>query len=226
MHSIAAEALAKSANWDAQAISNTAWSCAAIAMRHAPLCQSLSAAAIPRIYEFKSQECSNPAWAFATMEFRDWPLLDAIASGSIALMADFDAQGMSNPAWAFSVRCSQHVPLMEAISAESRRLYDHANTQELANFAWSNWALMIRDFTLLRPAVEIFPSTLDVNISRATLGRLVGVEWVHVADCAADESGYTFFNLALLLVKSCDLASQQQCPHTCLVSSVQVKRES
>merc|ERR1712032_567127 len=77
-HAIAAQSIATSSQWDAQALANTAWACSAIAMKHVPLLQSIAAASLRRITEEKSQERSNTAWAFATMELKDWPLMEAI----------------------------------------------------------------------------------------------------------------------------------------------------
>jgi len=152
-------------------------------MRHAPLLQSIIGAGILAVDALKSQELSNTAWAFATMEFRSWPLLESIAASSIPRINRFDSQGMSNPAWAFSQRCLRNAPLFDAIASASLRLITAANSQELANFAWSNWALILRKPMLLRPEVGAFPR----SCFGPTGERLVGVEWVHIADAASDE---------------------------------------
>merc|ERR1712190_138353 len=187
---IAAAAIRRSTEWDAQALANTAWACAALAMRHAPLSTALSAAAIKKSAELKSQELSNTAWAFSTMEFRHWPLLESIAAESIPKITHFDSQGMSNPAWAFAQRCLAHMPLRDSIAAASLPLLSVANTQELANFAWSNWALILRNPKLLRPEVQNWCGACFHPVT----GRMVGVEWDHMADCSTDEyaSPYLF----------------------------------
>merc|ERR1712032_1000718 len=150
-HAIAAQSIATSSQWDAQALANTAWACSAIAMKHIPLLQSIAAASIRRITEEKSQERSNTAWEFATMELKDWPL-------------------------------------MEAISSQARNLISDACQQELANFAWSNWAILLNRPHLLHSALRGF--TCLHHLYGPPDGRLVGVEWIHMADCAGtDEHG-------------------------------------
>jgi len=190
MHSIAAAAIRTITSWDAQALANTAWSCAAIAFRNSPLLQSISEASIIKIAELKSQELSNTAWAFATMELRHWPLMDAIASASLRLLQHFDSQGMSNPAWAFAQLACQHAPLMDSISSAALRLIPEGNQQELANFSWSNWAILVPKPFLLKRTLPGF-SRLHA-LEPDTGGRIVGVEWIHMADCAAtrDDDGH------------------------------------
>merc|ERR1712032_38345 len=177
-----------SSQWDAQALANTAWACSAIAMKHIPLLQSIAAASLRRITEEKSQERSNTAWAFATMELKDWPLMEAISASSLPIITYFDSQGRSNLAWACAQLWVGHKPLMEAISSQARNLISSACQQELANFAWSNWAILLNKPHLLHSALRGF--TRLHHLYGPPDGRLVGVEWIHMADCAGtDEDG-------------------------------------
>lgn len=116
--------------------------------------------------------------------------MDAIAEESIRMITHFDAQGMSNLAWACAQLWVAHIPLMDAIAAQALNLIRDScgNQQELANFAWSNWAILLDKPDVLHSAVRGF-KRLHYKQGPPD-GRLVGVEWVHMADaCGTDGDG-------------------------------------
>jgi len=81
-----------------QQLANTAWSCAKLQVRHAPLRDAIAASSLPSLTQFAAQECSNIAWSFAKCNLLTVPLMHALGTECAKIIGDFIPQHLGNTA--------------------------------------------------------------------------------------------------------------------------------
>jgi len=88
LDSIAASA-STTINFNAQGLSNTAWSCAMLQFGHNILLDSIGIPPLVRAFSFTEQNLSNTAWAFSKLAILYAPLLDATSAAALARISEF-----------------------------------------------------------------------------------------------------------------------------------------
>jgi hypothetical protein len=110
--------------FNAQALSNTAWAFATAGHEAPALFEAIARQAQGRVGEFKEQALSNPAWAFAKAGHEAPALFEAIAKQAQGRVGEFLPQHLANTAWAFAVadaRCDALFGGSQFVQACERR---------------------------------------------------------------------------------------------------------
>jgi RAP domain len=135
---IARAARVRIAEFNDQALSNTAWAFAKLNHEAPALLDNIARAALVRIDEFSPQALSNTSWAFATLNHEAVPLLfDAIARAATVKIKDFKPQELSNTAWAFATMKHEAPLLFDAIARAAPVRINNFTPQGFSNIAWS-----------------------------------------------------------------------------------------
>ena len=140
---IATQATQRSAEFNAQGISNMMWAYATVVKPYAILFEVMGDQVVSceHLGEFKPQEISNTVWAYAKAGISHPKLFEKIANHIVSFgnLARFNSQDLSNTMWAYAKAGSNHPELFEKMAnhiVESDSL-DRFIPQELSNLAWA-----------------------------------------------------------------------------------------
>jgi len=141
MDSMSADVIRKMAQFDAQALTNTAWSYAKLSNIPPRVLNPLIEQAFQKLPQWCPQNLTALSWSFAALTFRSRTLMGSISEEVIQKITACCAQDLSNTSWAYAKLAIVHYTMLDSIStAAMKTLYDFT-AQNLTNTAWA-WATL------------------------------------------------------------------------------------
>jgi len=117
---IATQAVERSAEFNAQDISNMVWAFVTVDKPHALLFETMGnqVVAFKHLGEFKPQELANTIWAFAKVGIHHPKLFEKVANHIVRLdiLYGFNPQNLANSVWAYATAGIHHPKLFEKMA--------------------------------------------------------------------------------------------------------------
>eukprot|EP00984_Skeletonema_dohrnii_P013477 scaffold5585_cov94-Skeletonema_dohrnii-CCMP3373.AAC.4 len=140
---IATQAALRSAEFNAQELSNMMWAYAIVDKPHALLFEVMGDQVVASVHlgAFKPQNLANIVWAYAKAGVHHPKLFEKVANHAarIDVLYGFNSQDLANTAWAFATAGVHHQKLFEKVANHivRPRNLDTYNSQDFSNTMWA-----------------------------------------------------------------------------------------